>query len=492
VVIAGLALGWSCQPGPAPPAAEVNLVSWAWLEDVDGIQLVTSVEEADPFRTHGRLELSWLDGEGRELFRVLYNTSSRANPVPPEAFGVFDFEDNSVESAGIQGDWEVSLAGFTLLTDSGAERLDGLLFVAWAIRTPQSLTGPAELRARVLPKRSDSGEWTPLCRLELVDGAWRVAEAEGAASRETAYDGRLPAPFWVMLEEGDATSAVRALVELWDEGGDPRTIRAVRTRALREIGEAGSFAVGNESYSLADIRFVYEWLLMKPDVLHFRLPVDGDLAPERLLYLAVAAGKEHAEPAREGGAIGAYVLPEIDLHAALGSVDPWVVSAALFMARKHEIEVDLGDLLARWQGSNAWDEACTEQALLYLASRPPADLAQGLVGMAEIPPEVAGLAEANADGVEIQAWLYLSSAEWDPDLDLLEPGKGVFLEVRDSTMDVINERPVPSEAGTMNVSATRNYYSHRYLDGLMHGESLFIEGVRGTFVRMAVAVKGGV
>jgi hypothetical protein len=59
-------------------------------------------------------------------------------------------------------------------------------------------------------------------------------------------------------------------------------------------------------------------------------------------------------------------------------------------------------------------------------------------------------------------------------------------------MDVINERPVPSEAGTMNVSATRNYYSHRYLDGLMHGESLFIEGVRGTFVRMAVAVKGGV
>jgi hypothetical protein len=295
-----------------------------------------------------------------------------------------------------------------------------------------------------------------------------------------------------MLEEGDATSAVRALVELWDEGGDPRTIRAVRTRALREIGKAGSFAVGNESYSLADIRFVYEWLLMKPDVLHFRLPVDGDLAPERLLYLAVAVGHEHAEPAREGGAIGAYVMPEIDLHAALGSVDPWVVSAALFMARKQEIEVDLGDLLARWQGSNAWDETCTEQALLYLASRPPADLAQGLVGIAEIPPEVAGLAEANADGVEIQAWLYLSSAEWDPDLDLLEPGKGLFLEVRDSTMDVINERPVPSEAGTMNVSATRNYYSHRYLDGLMHGESLFIEGVRGTFVRMAVAVKGGV
>jgi hypothetical protein len=486
VVIAGLALGWSCQPGPAPPAAHVELVTWAWLDEVDAILLVTSVEEEDPFRTHGRIELAWLDHEGHELYRVLYNTSSRANPVPPEAFGVFNFEDDAVESAGIQGDWEVTVADFTLLTDSAAERQDGLLSLSWAIRPPESLAGPVELRTRVLPKRSDSGEWAPLGTLELVDGAWRVAEA---ASRETALSGRLPAPFGVMFEEGDPTSALRALVELWDEGGDPRTIRAIRKRALREIGEAGSFAAGNDSYNLADIRMVYEWMLKQPDVLHFRLPVDGDLAPERLLYLAVATGEEHAEPASE---IGTYVLPEIDLPAALGSADPWVVSAALFLARKQNIEIDFGNLMARWQGSTGWDEICTEQALLYLASRPAADLAQGLAGMEGIPPEVAGLAEAKADGVEIQAWLFLSSGEWDPELTLIEPGKGLVLEVRDSTMDVITERPAISDTGTLELSPTRNYYSFRYLDGPMHGESRFIDGVSGTFVRMAVAVQGGV
>ncbi len=486
VIVAALALG-SCDPEPMAPDARADLVKWAWLEEVDAILLVTSVEETDPFRTHGRLELSWLDEGGGELYRALYNTSSRANPVPPEAFGVWNLQDGSPKSAGIDGHYEVTLAGFTLLTDSGAERGDGQLTVSWAIRPPPSLTGPVELRTRVLPNRGDSAEWAPLGRLELVDGAWRVAEA---AVREAAHDAQLPAPFGTMLEEGDPTSALRALVDLWDEGADPRTIQAVRTRALREIGEAGAFAAGDDSYPLGDIRTVYEWMLMRPDVLRFRLPVEGDLAPERFLYLAVAAGEEHAAPAPNGGT---HVLPEIDVSAAVGSADPWVVSAALFLARKLNGEVDVADLLARWQGPKPWDQTCTEQALLYLASQPGADLAQGPAREAGLPPEVAGLAEADPDGVEVQPWLFLSSAEWAPDLTLLEPGKGLAFEVRDSTMDVINERPVSSEAGTMKLSATRNnYYSLRYLDGPMHGESRFIDGKSGTFVRMAVQVEGGV
>ena len=118
------------------------------------------------------------------------------------------------------------------------------------------------------------------------------------------------------------------------------------TVTLRDLGEAGAFAAGDESYGLADIRTVYEWWLMQPDVLHFRLPVEGDLAPERLLHLAVAVGEEHAEPAQGSGT---YVLPEIDVPAALESADPWVVSAVLFVARKQDIELDIGELLARWQ-----------------------------------------------------------------------------------------------------------------------------------------------
>ena len=71
---------------------------------------------------------------------------------------------------------EVTLACFTLLTDSGTERKDGLLSISWAIKPPKSLSGPVELRVRVLPKRSDSGEWVPLGRLELVGRAWRVVD----------------------------------------------------------------------------------------------------------------------------------------------------------------------------------------------------------------------------------------------------------------------------------------------------------------------------
>ncbi len=483
IVLAGLPLTWSCQPGPAPPETQVDLVSWAWMEEVDAILLVTSLEEADPFRTHGRVELSWLNGEGREVFRALYNTSSRANPVPPEAYGVFNLEDDTVESAGIEAYMEVTLGGFTLLTDSVTDRQDGLLSVAWAVRPPESLTGPIELRARVLPKSEDSGVWLPLGVLEHDDEVWRVAEAN---SREAVFDGRLPDPYAIMLEEGDAAAALRSLEELWDRGDDPRTIRAIRTKALGQIDESGGFTTGDESYVLSDIRALFEWLLLEPDVLRLRLPVEGDLAPERLLYLAIVVGEEHASPAQENSS---YVMPEIDLHAALLSPDPWVVSAALFLARKQDIEIDLSGLLARWLDSNSWDETCTDQALLYIAGRP----AEELTGISDIPPEVADLEEAKTDGVEIQAWSFLSSGQWDPDLTLFDSDAGLVLEVRDSTMDVIHERPVSAGNGTLTVSATNiNYYSFRYLDDAMHGESRFISGTGGTFVRMAVAVEGGV
>ncbi len=105
---------------------------------------------------------------------------------------------------------------------------------------------------------------------------------------------------------------------------------------------------------------------------------------------------------------------------------------------------------------------------------------------------MAKLDEVNPEGVEIQPWIFLSSGQWDPDLTLFERGGGLVLEVLDSTMDPISKRSVGSDATTVKLSATRNYYSFRYLDGLIHGESRFIEGTAGTFVRMAVAVEGGV
>jgi hypothetical protein len=286
------------------------------------------------------------------------------------------------------------------------------------------------------------------------------------------------------MEDGEAEEALRSLGELWDQGADPKTIGEIRVQALEKIDETGRFSVGDESYPLRDIRTVYEWMLMSPDVLRHRHVAGSDLEPERLLYLAVAVGEDHAEPA-QGNA--EYVLPEIDIVGALGSADPWVVSAALFVARKQQIELGIDELLARWQGPQPWDEVCTEQALLYLAGRRPAELKT-----VALPSEAARLVGANPDGVEIHPWLFLSSGDWSAELVTVAPGRGLVFEVRDSTMDVITERPVGPDEGTLELSATRNYYSFRHLDGPMHGSSRFVDGKAGVFVRMAIGVEGGV
>ncbi len=222
-MVCGLFIGGSCRPSPVASDVHVELVQSAWLEDSGMLLLVTSIEEVDPYRTHGRLELSWVGPSGRELFRSLYNTSSHANPVPPEAFGVFDLGDDSVMSAGLEGDREVTQAGFTLLTDSATVRRDGVLSVNWAIRPPASLVGPVELRARVIGENRDTGEWQTIGRLELDDGFWRVAEVtttESAAVLRTAMD------------DGEAEVALRSLGELWGQGADAKTSGEIRARAL--------------------------------------------------------------------------------------------------------------------------------------------------------------------------------------------------------------------------------------------------------------------
>ena len=135
----------------------------------------------------------------------------------------------------------------------------------------------------------------------------------------------------------------------------------------------------------------------------------------------------------------------------------WVVSAALFLARKQKIDLDLGSLEVRRQSGQPWDEVCTEQAILYFAARSPQDLDQ-------LPPELNALERADPEQVEIRPWLFLSSAEWAPDLMLLEPGSGLVFEIRDSTMDIIVERLLARGVRTLVLPATSNYYSFRYLD----------------------------
>ena len=59
-------------------------------------------------------------------------------------------------------------------------------------------------------------------------------------------------------------------------------------------------------------------------------------------------------------------------------------------------------------------------------------------------------------------------------------------------MDPISKRHVDLVDKTVTLPATRNHYLFRYVNGPMHGTSRFVEGEKGSFIRMAVAVEGGV
>ncbi len=473
---AALLLALSCSPGPAAPVTDIRPEPWAWLADEGALMLVTSIPEARAYRTHGRVELSLAEEPGREVFRAMYNASQRANPVPPEAFGVLDPADGSFESAGIEAEWEVARNGFALTPDSVSVRRDGRLAVNWVIRLPGSLDTPIAVRARVLPRGRDEAPWVPLGEIERRNGGWRFAERPpdraAAATAEPMSGDR-------------AAEVLRGLERMWSRGEDPERIAALRRRAVAAIGAAGGYTVGSRTYPLTELRRTWEWMAAKPDVLVYRVASTAELAPRRLLVVAVAAGRPHDTPAP---ANATRVLPKIDVAAAVGHADPWVVSGALFLARKQRVELDPAALLARWRAPLPWDDVCTEQALLYLARRPVARDD----GAGDVPSELAALEAAAPGRTEILPWAFLASGAWSPEIRRIEPTTGVTLETLDSTMEPISRRPASLDGGALDLPATSNYYRLRYLEGAMQGGSLFIEGRAGTFVRLAVPVEGGV
>jgi len=478
VVVAG-----SCVP--AQPVAEVLIVPGpsAWIEDPGVVLLAAQTPEPDPYRTHGRVELSLLDEKGREAFRALYNASSRANPVPPEAFGVVDLDAGTTESAGIEGEWEVDSGGFALVPDSVTVRRDGWLTVSWALRPAPSVEGSLEVRARVVPEGADTAPWRLLGTLVRDAAGWRFREASGPAP---GVPGPMPEPYAAMIASGRAVEVVRGAEEMWVRGVAPETIDAVRARALDAIAARGSFSTGDEVYAVDGIREVAEWLTARPDVLGYRVETAGDLPPERLLALAVAVGRPHSTAA---GAGSEWALPDIDPAAAVRRTDPWVVSAALFLARKQGMALDAGAVLERWRGPWPWDAECARQARLYVAGAPWAAALLDGAEPEELPDGLASLEAARPGVVEILPWAFRSSDRWGPALEPVEPEEGFELLTLDSTMEPIGRRPATGAVTTLELPPTGNSYQLQVSGGPLRGESRFIQGHGGAFVRLAVPLR---
>ncbi len=89
----------------------------------------------------------------------------------------------------------------------------------------------------------------------------------------------------------------------------------------------------------------------------------------RVVYLFAVLGRPHP-PALDNPLLEP-VAPEVDRERALSSPDPWLVSAALFLARKGYGSLRPQVVLERWgRLPHLWEQVCTGQALLYLATRP--------------------------------------------------------------------------------------------------------------------------
>ncbi|MCP4185461.1 MAG: hypothetical protein GY761_19480 [Hyphomicrobiales bacterium] len=101
----------------------------------------------------------------------------------------------------------------------------------------------------------------------------------------------------------------------------------------------------------------------------FRFIVDGSRKLEfnRFCYLLIVEGLK-LRPSF-ASSITKPSSSWIKLQAALDSADPWLVSAALFIARKQKKPtISLQAMINRWEKHpDLWDDQCTQQAILYYA-----------------------------------------------------------------------------------------------------------------------------
>jgi len=145
------------------------------------------------------------------------------------------------------------------------------------------------------------------------------------------------------------------------------TLDRFKIRVIDHIDDEFSIRVGHETYTINDLKtFFVQVLLTRPDTLHCTYLTQRELPLGRFLFLNLIYGNEHPVPTKDPLLKPAY--PHLDLSKAIHSPDPWIISAAIFMARKEGGGIAPETLIRRWQQRpDLWDDICTEQSMLYLA-----------------------------------------------------------------------------------------------------------------------------
>ncbi len=171
-----------------------------------------------------------------------------------------------------------------------------------------------------------------------------------------------------------------------------------KTEVIQGLEDEYTLRTGKETRTLLGLKtFFTQALLPRPDILHYTYLTQGELPFDRYLLLNLLYGREN--PKQTENPLLVWASPYLDLSEAVQSPDPWIVSAALFMARKGGGAIPPQAAVDRWQQRpDLWDDICTEQAMLYLAGFAPETLSAVRTSSEDIKTHIRDLLGAPARG----------------------------------------------------------------------------------------------
>ena len=305
-----------------------------------------------------------------------------------------------------------------------------------------------------------------------------LATATQAATQQEAYlppYAQLFAKVETLEQQGELEKALRGLPAVYASEIPVTAFYETLTRKKRGLLEE---LLGRES--APELRLFYEHYLTKPDTLQSAVRIDEDLPPERFYYFEIVAESvEH--PA-----------------ALVASEDEWLVAAALFLARKGEFAIDAETVLERWQARpDLWDEVCTDQALLYLATLPRGELGLLEVHDAHVAGRLRHLEEPAPDHATVHARMFWTEHA-QPNLDLeTGPLTATMRLEGDDGEKVLDLSDLEDGLLRLPEGSYRLHHvegsadAHGSYSGT-YGESRHFDARKGTFVRVFVPITGGV
>jgi hypothetical protein len=245
------------------------------------------------------------------------------------------------------------------------------------------------------------------------------------------------------------------------------------------------------------IQFFNEVLLARPELLYHRISLIHDLPPVRLLYLYAVMGEDQKKPITDP--LLSPAAPEVNLAKAIASMDPWLVSGALFLARKGLGCIDPAQLLERWhKRPDLWDETCTEQALLFLAGLKPKKLKALLINGTPSANQIRELSPIPENQpARARVLIYWGGNRDLAKSDYLQAASCQALKIYKTSMGKVNYslpkgQKIVDWCRKDGVTLPPGIYRIKYRNSLMRGGSAPFQLKNGAEARLIIPVRGDV